>query len=178
MRDGYFTRWPRTRDYLDEAAARVVDPGWIAGPHGGLRRFYADGVDERVLAGLFRQAWNYTIQNGVADTINQATGELLAYRDADGGRPRFDLVLQVHDALLLECDPEDVEYTIAAARECMCARVPIYPRCLDGSPLGTGPYRFGISVDLYEFWGVKLTDKRALELGAPDRAAVKRLIAA
>jgi DNA polymerase-1 len=176
MRDGYFTRWPGTKDYLDEAASRVTRPGWIAGPHGRFRRFYADGVDERTLAELQRQAWNYTIQNGVADTISQAMGELVAYRQADGGRPRFDLVLQIHDALLVECDPVDVEYTVAALKECMCRRVPIHPRRLDGTPTGTGPYRFGVEVDLYEHWGVKLSDERARELGAPDKAAIKKMI--
>jgi DNA polymerase I-like protein with 3'-5' exonuclease and polymerase domains len=179
LKDGYFELYPENFNFLLECEQRAADPGWICGTFGRYRRF-APTTDEAILADMQRQAKNFPIQNAVADAISTAMWKLWEYRRkhaATGGKEWFWFCLQIHDALLFECKPEHVEFTIHALKTCMVDQVPIYPRYLDGTPmLGLGPYHFGVDVELYQWWGDKIKEDEARALKLPDHAAIKALL--
>lgn len=112
------------------------------------------------------------VHNCVADTVNTAMGKLYDYREKvrrETGRSPFDLLLQIHDAVIVECDPKDVEETADILHRCMVRELPIAPLKLDGTPVKGGPYRFEIDVEVCENWGVEMSKERRRELGIPER---------
>jgi hypothetical protein len=108
-----------------------------------------------------RQAKNFTIQNGVADAISEAIYNIINYREANRSEGTFRIVLQIHDALLLEVPIEHVPWVWDRVLPlCMEERVPVTPLDLDGGDTilqGRPPYHFGIDRELYINWGEKLS---------------------
>ena len=86
------------------------------------------------------------------------------YRATHGSQ--FRLVMQIHDALLFEVSaahmPELVNTIIP---ECMTRRVPFRPCYLDGTPQDVPPYHFGVDVEVYRNWGVKVKKDELATLG-------------
>lgn len=78
----------------------------------------------------------------------------------------FKLCLQIHDAVVSivrnDCVAAYVDEVLPA---CMVNGVPIFPRNVDGSPTGTGPYYLGIDTDVNINWGVKPLPNELLDRG-------------
>ena len=73
------------------------------------------------------------------------------------GKALFRIVLQIHDAVLLEVPVEHVaevvDNIIPAA---MVDGVPIYRTHLDGMPADDKPYHMGVDTNIYTYWGENL----------------------
>jgi uracil-DNA glycosylase family 4 len=158
--DGWHARYVNGSRFLARCERRPVDPGWMAGPFKRLRRF-PETSDHTVLEEMKRQAKNFTIQNGVADAISEAIYNIINYREANRSEGTFRIVLQIHDALLLEVPIEHVPWVWDRVLPlCMEERVPVTPLDLDGGDTilqGRPPYHFGIDRELYINWGEKLS---------------------
>lgn len=168
--DFYYDRYKGTVAFLAECASRSQHERWLSGPFGRMRRF-ARSRDQRVQAEQQRQAYNFPVQNGVADALWGAIHNFHEYRYEDDSCD-FRLLLPVHDALLFEVrvgslraflrDERDATGNIvrpSVLRECMVRRVPVVPRRLDGTPIPVAaPYNFAIDVSVELNWGVKLKD--------------------
>ena len=98
-------------EWKDEAIAEAEDTGYVT-TIGGHRRHITFNDDTRWKSE--RQAVNSKIQGSAADIV-QAT-MVVIHRDL----PQLDLLLQVHDELLMEAD-EGLTYDPAVARACLYA---------------------------------------------------------
>jgi DNA polymerase-1 len=164
--DNYFETYPSTKFFLSDCRARVVDPGWMRNAFGRYRRFPATN-ERSVLGELERQAQNFPIQSLVADAMSCAIYQLYKHRescDVD-----YKIVLQIHDAVLLEVPIEHLDYVCNVSLPyCMTEMVPIVPTDLDGTPLVVDePYYLACDRDISVHWGANLTAEQAQELGVP-----------
>jgi uracil-DNA glycosylase family 4 len=162
-----FEMYPGLVAFFEECRTRAVSsrrngiaPRFLCGVFGRLRRF-PDTNDQKVRGDIERQAYNYPLQNMVADAVSVAIANLYNYRKAayENGWTRDDLdyhiCLQVHDAIMCFVRNEHVPYFVdTVLPTCMIDNVPIYPCSLDGVPNGTGPYHMGIDTEVCTHWGV------------------------
>ena len=110
--DRYFKKYPGVRRFMDQAVREGMDRGY-ATTLLGRRRYLEELKSPKTQIREFgkRAAMNTPIQGTAADIIKLAMVRVdRALREAD---MQSRLILQVHDELLLECPPEEVE---AAAR--------------------------------------------------------------
>ena len=114
---GYFERFPRIKQYLDETKRFAAEHGYVATLLGRRRYFpgfgQAAGSREAAIARARaeREAINAPIQGTAADIVKRAMLALPEALAAAGLSAR--LLLQVHDELVLECPKKEVK---AAAR--------------------------------------------------------------
>ena len=118
-----------------------------------------------------RQAQNFPIQSLVADAMSLAIANLYEYREKNP-RVVYDIVLQIHDAVLLEVPVEWVEVVCDEVLPyCMTELIPVIPSDLSGVALSSGQqeYRLVGDRDISVNWGISLTAEDARELGIPPR---------
>ena len=116
----YFQRFPEVKRYLDETRLRVVEQGYVETLL-GRRRYFPIFSDERAsrqdLARAEREAINMPIQGTAADIIKIA---MIRLYDALHERGlRAEMVLQVHDELVLEVPNEEVDEVAELVRTTM-----------------------------------------------------------
>src|SRR5262245_8782224 len=114
----YFERFPGIRDYMDSTKAFVRERGYVETIFG--RRIYIRDVKAQVpslRAFAERQAINAPIQGSAADIIRRAMVRLphaLADNDLDA-----QLLLQVHDELVIEAKDSQADRVCEVARRVM-----------------------------------------------------------
>jgi len=115
---------------------------------------------------------NFPIQSMIADAVAEALHHLYNYRSAVGCPDMYRILLQVHDALIVEAP---YRYARHVADEvlpyCMSKCVPIFPTRLDGAALKRGPYYLGTEVGIYRDWGETLTVEACQKYGIPETLA-------
>ena len=168
LRRGYFDLYPENLTFFEECKARVTGPGWITNVFGRHRRFHPP-KDQGGLAGVMRSAMNAPIQSAVADSMRIALWLMCRYREEHRlatGSSLFDLLVQVHDSVLVECLPEDVLATMEVMRRAMSDDNPFRPCYLDGGVVeGDDVFHFGVDFKVYERWGEPLGPDRLRQLG-------------
>ena len=117
---------------------------------------------------------NFPIQSMIASVVSRAMGYLYDIRSDVGGSDLFKVILQIHDAVLLEVPYKHVKLVAEeiipfAMRDC----VPVYPTDLDGKATTKEPYYLGIEADMMSHWGEAIPDEKAQELGLPTGTFVK-----
>jgi DNA polymerase-1 len=105
---GYFERYAGVRKWLDHTIAEVRERGYTLTLH-GRRRTIPDIQSTNVNARNFaeRTAVNTPLQGTASDLIKLAMIRIDADLREAGMRSR--MLLQVHDELVLECPPEELE---------------------------------------------------------------------
>lgn len=179
--DTIFAMYPRLPPFLGEAKMRStgmwVDrkTGKVAGRYlcncfGRYRRF-PKTRDKRLLGEFERQAMNFPLQSLVASAVSRAIAYLYAYREAyysATGKSLFRILLQIHDALLLEVPYAHLKVVAEKVVPlCMRRKVPIYPADLGGRPLSDKPYYLGIDGEVMFEWGHKVSKSWAEERNLP-----------
>lgn len=153
--DTVLEMYPGLTDFFTECRDRVLGPRYLCGCFGRYRRFPI--ARERAKEGDFeREGRNFPIQNLVADAVNRAVDHLTTVRSQySRAEFWFDIVLQMHDALLFEVEYRHVPKLIDEILPyCMVDRVPIYPTYLDGKPKPVEePFYLGIDVEVGKHWG-------------------------
>ena len=86
---------------------RIAIPLFPLEAFGRYRRF-PKPIDDEQLKRFERQAKNFPIQGLVADVVNQAVYHLCRLRDQWGLKSK--LVLQIHDAIILEVPEAEVSH--------------------------------------------------------------------
>lgn len=162
MIDFYYTSYPDVYTFLESCKQRTRNPGWICGAWGRKRRFEFS-EDRGVQGEQERQACNFPIQNYVADFIWEVLYRLRVAREK--WNIPFRILLQIHDAVLLEAAPQYVETIVTEILPWAIRELPTYPRGLDGSYIPRGPYFFGSDTKLYRNWGVPLNAQELRDLG-------------
>jgi uracil-DNA glycosylase family 4 len=165
--------YPGLTPFFNACKERVHGDHWMCSCFGAFRRF--PHTDDRTLNGEFeRQAGNFGIQSMVASAMDRAIAYLQDYRDNELlNHDLFKILLQVHDAVLLEVPYAGVDQVVDEVLPLnLTNRVSIFPSDLNGAPTGDGPYHFGIDVEVYGHWGERLTVAECLERGLNPRYAV------
>jgi DNA polymerase-1 len=126
LKDEYFEEFGGVRDYLEAIVAQARTDGYtetILGRRRYLPDLTSDNRQRREMAE--RMALNAPIQGSAADIIKVAM--LNVQRVIEGMRSR--MLLQVHDELVFEVAPGELDELTAMVREQMCAayslRVPL-----------------------------------------------------
>jgi DNA polymerase I len=116
--DAYFARFPGVRSFLDEAVAKATRDGYTTTMF-GRRRYLpdlrSDDRNRRQMAE--RMALNAPIQGTAADVIKLAMIALAAALERSGLRAQ--LLLQVHDEVILEVPAAEVEDTRALVADAL-----------------------------------------------------------
>jgi len=182
--DAIFQMYPRLEPFFEECRLRStgnwVDPttqeksehNYLCNCFGRFRRF-PDSSNDRSLAAEFeRQAMNYPIQSMIASAMSRAIAALHDYKMRmlqKHGRNLFNIVLQIHDAILFEVPYKNVkhfcEYVLPTY---MRESAGIYPTDLDGMPSGGGPFLLGLEVDVMDHWGEVISNEKAEKHNLPQ----------
>jgi DNA polymerase-1 len=122
--DAYFTTHPRVRAFIDHTLEEGRQRGWV-GTLLGRRRYLPDLKSKNPVArnAAERMAMNAPVQGTASDMIKVAMVRMQAALAARGLRSR--MLLQVHDELLFEAPPEEVETVETLASEIMGAALPL-----------------------------------------------------
>jgi DNA polymerase I len=116
----YFTLYSGVRTFIDEIIAKAEDNGFVE-TITGRRRFIGNihSRNKNEKSGAERIAINTPIQGSAADIVKEAMIAVdQALKEEKNGAQ---LLLQVHDELILECpdDPETISNTIALVKDKM-----------------------------------------------------------
>jgi DNA polymerase-1 len=105
----YFARYPRVRACLDELVARARKTDYAETLYGRRRPLPDLHSKNRVVrAAAERMAVNSVIQGTAADLIKHAMVDVDSALRASGA-PRARMILQIHDELLFEVAPDEIE---------------------------------------------------------------------
>ena len=143
----FFAAYPDLQKFFEDRKAEVETQGYVETMYG--RRRYFPGVSrlgsERISAAK-REAMNAPIQGTVADMLNIALINLDRMRyDTDVGRLiGWEVVVGIHDALLVHVPEEYVTTMAKILKFCMSDSVPLP---------GTGGVTLGVDVEYGERWG-------------------------
>ncbi len=114
----YFRRYPGVRRFMQETEDKGVDAGY-ATTLMGRRRYLPELKSSNASVREFgkRAAMNTPVQGTAADIIKLAMVRVDAALREKKMQSR--LILQVHDELILECPPEEVQEATALLKDCM-----------------------------------------------------------
>jgi DNA polymerase I len=120
----YFATHPRVRAFIDRTLVEGRERGYVTTLL-GRRRYLPDLRSNNPVArnAAERMAMNAPVQGTASDMIKIAMVRVQAALVARGLRSR--MLLQVHDELLFEAPPDEVDIVAALAREIMEAALPM-----------------------------------------------------
>jgi len=166
--DGLVAMYPALPYYFEDCRRRSQDPGYIVNCFGRYRRFVAS-TEREVMSEQQRQAMNFPIQSAVADAMSRALDHLYWYRlESDDPTHWYDIVLQVHDAVVLEVPVHCLDWVVDdVIPTCMSKRVEVYPCRLDGTRYDhAGPYHLQVPPpDIFSRWSVPITKEECKQIG-------------
>lgn len=119
FREAYFERFPGVKHYLDGIREQAREEGYVETLFGRRRYFprLKSTTNYNVRRRAEREAINAPIQGTAADIMKKA---MLEVDEAlQGSRLATNILLQVHDELVLESPREEVEETINLVRKTM-----------------------------------------------------------
>ncbi len=124
----YFARYPGVKRFMDSATEDGIRNGYALTLF-GRRRYLPELKSDKAMVREFgkRAAMNTPVQGTAADIIKLAMVRVDEALRKEGLQSR--LLLQVHDELLLECPPEEVNHAAELLKEAMekviALRVPL-----------------------------------------------------
>jgi uracil-DNA glycosylase family 4 len=160
--DGWYERYPRVRGYVDYCKWCVNEQGYMDTPLGRRRHFYK--VDNKgVMAGQERECVNFGIQAVVADALNMALYNIWAYKQQ---HPEcdFNIMLAIHDSVLLEVPVENVEHVMDFMLPACMARgvtIPATERSQE--------FKLDIDPEISLRWGESPTRDEMSAVGVPEK---------
>lgn len=117
--DQYFTRYPRVLEYQQRLLARAHETGEVATLLGRKRTFNRDAISPRshyrARGQAEREAINMEIQGSAADLMKKAM--LATHARLRDEKLQARMLLTVHDELVFEAPPGEIDAVAKAARE-------------------------------------------------------------
>jgi hypothetical protein len=164
--DAIFEMYPELVALFEEAKSRALMERWLCNCFGRYRRF-PQSADNRMDGEFERQAQNFGIQSMIASCVDRG----FAFLDDQLTRQRLHddirLLLQIHDAGLLEVRYDLVEEAKRIVKWAFIDQVEIWPTDLSGEPTGEGPFHLGLDFEIAKAWGEQLSLKEAKKHGIP-----------
>lgn len=116
--DRYFERYAKVREWLDRTIAEAHERGYVTTLL-GRRRYIPELSSNNFTDRSYgeRVAANTPIQGSAADLCKLAMLQIAALLDERGMRTK--MLLQIHDELLFEAPPEELEEAVALIRDRM-----------------------------------------------------------
>ena len=116
--DGYFTAYPKVKEYMERVVAQARETGYVETIF-GRRRYLPDirSANSVVRSLAERNAINAPIQGSAADIIKIAMNRI--HREFAVRGIRSKVILQVHDELVIDMLREEQEEVTALVREAM-----------------------------------------------------------
>ncbi len=106
--DGYYTTFPKVRDYIDRSIAQAREKGYVTTLYGRRRMLPDINSRNAVVRGFSeRNAINAPIQGTAADVIKLAMVRIYKRFQDEGIRSK--MILQVHDELNFDVVPSELE---------------------------------------------------------------------
>ncbi len=106
--DGYYTTFPKVRDYIDRSIAQAREKGYVTTLYGRRRMLPDINSRNAVVRGFSeRNAINAPIQGTAADVIKLAMVRIYKRFQDEGIRSQ--MILQVHDELNFDVIPSELE---------------------------------------------------------------------
>lgn len=106
--DGYYTTFPKVRDYIDRSIAQARQQGYVTTLYGRRRMLPDINSRNAVVRGFSeRNAINAPIQGTAADVIKLAMVRIFKRFQDEGIRSK--MILQVHDELNFDVIPSELE---------------------------------------------------------------------
>ena len=116
--DEYFLKFPKVRDWMEKTLAFGYENGYVETIWGRKRYIPELKADNRMIKSAGeRAAVNHPVQGSAADMIKKAM--VLIDKEISKGFDGCSLILQVHDELLFECDPDSAEETAKMVKDNM-----------------------------------------------------------
>lgn len=114
--DNYFARYPKVKDYMEEALDACRQEGYVQTLF-GRKRFFPEinSTNGTVRSFAERAAINAPLQGSAADIIKKAMINL--YKRLKDSELKTKMVLQVHDELIFEVPTSEEKKIISLARE-------------------------------------------------------------
>jgi DNA polymerase-1 len=116
--DGWFAAYPEVRQFMVDQVVTARNTRFLRNTYGRIRHFPSGPFREE----WERQAFNFPVQSIIADTTNRALSLIvyeLSQRHLDAHA-----VLQLHDAIYVECKRELQDEVIGVIKEYMTLPVP------------------------------------------------------
>jgi len=159
-----FDMYPGIPQLQEALRMRAKSPSWVCNCFGRYRRVIPTG-DRGGMGELERQFLNYPFQSMVADAVSIALYYLHNHPDRE--RLGYRIVLQVHDAVILEVPTRSLDDVCRVVLpECMEQRVKFRACDLDGSAYPDSPeYNFSIDSEVMLRWGEHIPWSICDELG-------------
>jgi len=119
----YFQQFPKVKEWMEKTLAFGYEHGYVETLWGRKRYMPELQIGNRMIKSAGeRAAVNHPVQGTAADMIKKAMVEidhkLTGYR-LQGTGNHCNLILQVHDELLFECEPKAVKETAKMVKEKM-----------------------------------------------------------
>jgi len=115
---GYFAQFPNVKKWMEEVLQKARLDGYVETLWGRKRYIPELSAGNRMMMAFGeRAAVNHPIQGSAADMIKKAMVEINKGSRVKGEGCR--MILQVHDELLFECDPKEVESAAKMVKEKM-----------------------------------------------------------
>jgi DNA polymerase-1 len=114
----YFERMPKVAEWIEATKAKATEEALVRTAWGRIRRIpELESKNPGLKAQGLREAVNTVVQGTAADLMRRAMVRLHRALKAEGLRAK--LLLQVHDELLVEAPPEEVERASALLKDAM-----------------------------------------------------------
>jgi len=106
--DEYFAQFPKIKIWMNKTLEEAQEKGYVE-TLGGRKRYFPELQASNHMMRSFgeRAAINHPVQGTAADMIKRAMIEI--EKELSLNPKPCTLILQIHDELLFECDPKDVE---------------------------------------------------------------------
>lgn len=118
----YFEQFPKVKQWMQQTLDKAYQTGYVE-TISGRKRFIPElqATNKAVQAFGERAAINHPIQGTSADMIKKAMVQI----DKELGAKNCELILQVHDELLFECDKSSIEKFAKMIKEVMEQALPL-----------------------------------------------------
>jgi DNA polymerase-1 len=118
----YWRKHPNILKWMRWQHAHLREKGWVRSMFGRVRRLpEIRTADERLAARLMRQAGNFPIQSGGADLTNMAMSKIDRWLVKN--KMQSLLILQIHDSIMIDAHPDEVDVVKGKIVELMCDEV-------------------------------------------------------
>jgi uracil-DNA glycosylase family 4 len=156
--DTFFATFPKVYAYLEWCKQQVTDPRYITNPYKRYRRFPFTTEDD-LIADYQREAVNFPIQSTVGDSMSGALINFWNYRRYINPAIKYDLLLSIHDAVLLQVPYAHVAGVVEE----------VIPSCMvNGLEVPGCGLHYGIGdIDIQLRWGERADPNELLSLGVP-----------
>ncbi len=114
----YFEKYPKVKEYMDKNVADCKQSGFVKTLFGRIRNILEINSSNYNLRQFGeRAAMNMPLQGSASDIIKVAMVKIFNEFNEKGLKSK--LILQVHDELLVDCEPSELEIVKKTLKECM-----------------------------------------------------------